>query len=208
MRQAQSSRPLKTLLAMFALCLSSWSAPSQAHMMPVWRGTLNLVGDKAYLVLSLPVSALGAQLSEDGQLSQQQLIARRAQIEAKLRQGITIKGPTPATLEHIHLELHQAHQAQAVQAGREFSAMIIARWEYQPQELQLELNLWPEGAAHEPLKLRATISQETSTIAREQVELSPHHPSARLFTRAEQRRAGWLYTQLSLVFWSRAPALL
>lgn len=194
-----------TMLLLFAL----WSPCAAAHMMPVWHGTLNLVEHKAYIVLALPVSALGPQVSPDGQLTPQQLQEQRVQIEATLRQGLSLKGPEPAKLEHIHLELHEAHGPLPRRTSSELSAMIIARWEQVPQEIELTMTLWPE-ALHEPLKLSATISRGASTLKHEQVELTPQNNTTTLFSLSpspQEKRARWLNLHLSLLFWSRAPLI-
>ena len=55
---------------------------AHAHLVVSQRGTLNIVGDGAYMVLSLPVSALsGIDDDHDGLLSVNELRAHGASIE-------------------------------------------------------------------------------------------------------------------------------
>lgn len=77
-------------------CLCAWAClctlvPAQAHLMVAQKGTLNFSGGGAYLLLSLPVSALsGVDDNADGLLSQTELRAHTPVIEAQVRSGIQL----------------------------------------------------------------------------------------------------------------------
>jgi hypothetical protein len=74
-------------------CLLAWASVSiaHAHLVVSQRGTLNIVGDGAYMVLSLPVSALsGFDDDHDGLLSVNELRAHGASIESQIKQGVVL----------------------------------------------------------------------------------------------------------------------
>ena len=76
---------LTCLLAVFAM------STAHAHWVVSQRGTLNIVGDGAYMVLSLPVSSLtGFDDDQDGLLSIQELRAHGASIESQIKRGVTL----------------------------------------------------------------------------------------------------------------------
>jgi hypothetical protein len=78
-----------TLLCLCGALLSA--APVQAHLMAAQKGSLNLVGDAAFLVLSVPVSALqGADDDGDGALSQAELATHADAIRGQIAAGIQL----------------------------------------------------------------------------------------------------------------------
>ena len=78
---------LVTLLLLLATLQSA-----QAHRMPAQRGTLNIVGDGAYMVLFMPPVAGFAGIDDngDGALSVAEMRAHGAAIEAQIRQGVLL----------------------------------------------------------------------------------------------------------------------
>jgi hypothetical protein len=72
----------------WALALST----AHAHVIVSQHGTLNIVGDSAFMVLSLPVSAFkGIDDNGDGLLSVAELRAHSASIELQIKQGIQLE---------------------------------------------------------------------------------------------------------------------
>jgi hypothetical protein len=64
-------------------------APASAHLVAAQRGTLNFVGEGAFLVLSVPASAFGAADGDrDGKLSPRELAWHREAIVERARQHI------------------------------------------------------------------------------------------------------------------------
>ena len=58
--------------------LSLLGTAAQAHLMPAGHGTINVVGDKAYMVLSVPVEAFSSvEACRDGLLTAVELEASR-----------------------------------------------------------------------------------------------------------------------------------
>jgi hypothetical protein len=66
---------------------------AQAHLMVAQRGTLNIVGDGVFMVLSLPVSAfVGIDDDGDGKLSMVEFVAHRAEIAAAVTSKVQLIG--------------------------------------------------------------------------------------------------------------------
>lgn len=85
-RIANKLRPLITWLGLLALPLLA-----SAHVMPAQQGTLNLVGENAYVVLSVPVAAFtGVDGNQDGLLDQTELATHNAELKRQFRAGFTL----------------------------------------------------------------------------------------------------------------------
>jgi hypothetical protein len=68
-------------------------APAQAHLMAAQKGTLNLVGDAAFLVLSVPVTALkGVDDDVDGALSKGELVTHTDAIREQVKASVQLLG--------------------------------------------------------------------------------------------------------------------
>jgi HupE / UreJ protein len=82
----------------WALCaLLLCSAPARAHLIAAQKGTLNLVGDAAFLVLSVPVSALhGVDDNGDAALSKAELRSHTESVRAQVLAGVKLLGPDGA----------------------------------------------------------------------------------------------------------------
>ncbi len=79
-------RPVITWLGLWALPLLAW-----AHVMPAQQGTLNLVDENAYVVLSVPVAAFtGVDDNRDGLLDQAELAAHNAELQRQFRSGFAL----------------------------------------------------------------------------------------------------------------------
>ena len=79
-------------LALLCLCGALLSmAPAQAHLMAAQKGSLNLVGDAAFLALSVPVSALqGVDDDGDGALSQAELATHADAVRTQVTAGVQL----------------------------------------------------------------------------------------------------------------------
>ena len=77
-----------------ALCgLLFCNAPAKAHWMNAQNGTLNLVDDGAFLVLSVAVSAVrGADDNGDGLLSKAELHAHAEAVQTQVAAGVQLLG--------------------------------------------------------------------------------------------------------------------
>jgi hypothetical protein len=82
------------LLRRFAAAMLLWLAAlpaAQAHLMVAQHGTINIVGDGAFMVLSLPVSALrGVDDDGDGKLSMAEMRAHHGHIVAAVMREVRL----------------------------------------------------------------------------------------------------------------------
>lgn len=77
------------------LLLMVLSSIAQAHLMVAQHGTLNIVGDSAYMVLSVPVSAFeGVDDDGDSKLSAEELAHHRLQITRQIHQRLSLSDDT------------------------------------------------------------------------------------------------------------------
>jgi len=98
MRRSGVTFAIQVLLGALALFV----APANAHFVAAQNGTLNLDGDGAFLVLSVPVSALrGIDEDGDGALSKDELQAQMESIRQQVQSGgelLRPEGPLPLQL--------------------------------------------------------------------------------------------------------------
>ncbi|MFT7286211.1 MAG: hypothetical protein ACI87W_000315 [Halieaceae bacterium] len=75
--------------------------PASAHLMVAQHGTLNMVDDGVFMVLSLPVSAFaGVDDDKDGQVSMLEFNNHRADIMASVREKVTLMDRQGAAALH------------------------------------------------------------------------------------------------------------
>ena len=90
MTTALATRLLKgwaTACLVSMMCIAS----AQAHVMAAQQGTLNIVGDAAFMVLSVPVSAFKAVDDDgDGALSKGELAAHTGTVRQQLKEGVQL----------------------------------------------------------------------------------------------------------------------
>ena len=159
-------------LAGLALCSAMWgAAPAQAHLMAAQRGTLNLVGDTAFLVLSVPVSALkGVDDNGDGGLSTDELRRHAGAIRTQVQAGVQLHGSAgSAPLQLLMLDVAAPENAPAAAARH---LVVMGRFQLNPSEVQTDAAAKTMG---EPLSLRFSLfgtaadeQQQDLTITRQQ----------------------------------------
>lgn len=84
---------LKARLLLACLLWVALAPAASAHLMPAQRGTLNIVDDGVFMVLSLPVSAfsgLGLDENSDGSVSLQEFDKYRGSIIETVRKNVTM----------------------------------------------------------------------------------------------------------------------
>ncbi len=95
-------------VALAAALLGLFALPAaQAHLMVAQRGTLNLVGNGVFMVMSLPVSGFtGVDDDQDGALSLAEMRRHGADIQAQVRHGLILSDAHGARpLEGLMLNL-------------------------------------------------------------------------------------------------------
>jgi len=145
---------MRTLSALFALIISQQSF---AHVMVAQHGTLNVVEDGVFMVLSLPVSAFsGFDDDKDGKLSTAEFSLHRAVIVKAIQEGIVLTDTTgKIALQGMMLSPVTSHHSpnaptsQLIVMGR--FALVDAN-----SVLHYQVNLFGKSAAEQLLEITAT----------------------------------------------------
>ncbi len=161
-----------------------WSAPAHAHLMVAQKGTLNIVGDGAYLVASLPVSALvGVDDDKDGLLSLAEMRAHGADIERQVRAGIRLSDPGGARpLEGLMLNLAQRDDAPTAPVSH---LIVLGRYALADPALPLRFRHALFGRADAERRMEFTVirgpERQRLTLAPDRDELALLSPLWSIF---------------------------
>jgi HupE / UreJ protein len=165
---------VKRMRQWLLVCLLAGAAVSaaQAHLVVSQRGTLNIVGSGAYMVLSLPVSALsGFDDNQDGLLSVDELRAHGASIESQIRQGLALDSAQGrSALEGIMLSTAPPDSTPSAPSTH---LVVLGRFAIPAQatELTLALQLFGTRADEQTEQIAVTRGAQSQIIT-----LTPEHP--------------------------------
>lgn len=158
-----------------AVGLALWaSLACQAHLMVAQHGTLNIVGDAAFMVVSLPVSALrGVDDDGDGRLSPAEASTHQANIENQVREGIFLtdaRGLLP--MQGLLISLSPPDDAPTAPAGQ---LVALARFAWGPEVSgpRLSMTLFGQEASTQTQRITVTQGKKSQLMS-----LSPDQPSA------------------------------
>jgi hypothetical protein len=153
------------------LLATLWSSPAHAHLMVAQKGTINLAGQGAYLVASIPVSAFGGvDDNGDGLLSLEEMRQHGADIERQVLSGIRLSdrhGARP--LEGLMLNLAQSDEAPTAPVSH---LIVLGRYALTDPGLPLQLSLSLFGTADSERRLEFTITQGAQ---KQRIVLAPGH---------------------------------
>jgi HupE / UreJ protein len=143
------------------LIVVSWAcaiSAAQAHLIVSQRGTLNIVGDNAFMVLSLPVSAFkGIDNDADGSLSLVELRANASIIEDQVKSNVFLESiHGRKTVDGLMLNTvppENDHAAPAKQIA------VLGRFALEPEAAQLKFTMLLFGAASDERVEHITITQ-------------------------------------------------
>lgn len=144
-------------------------APAQAHLMAAQKGTLNLVGDAAFLVLSVPVSALPrVDDDRDGALSKVELAVHADAVRAQVLAGVQLLDAGRALpLQLVMLDTAPPDSTPTAAARQ---LMVLGRFQLPPHTgsaddgLSLRLSLFGTTASEQQQDLTITRQQETQWL--------------------------------------------
>ncbi len=167
--------PIKYMVMLF---LAGMSVVASAHMLPKGRATLNLKGEKGYLVVSVAASALvGADDNDDGLLGPAEIERSRLQIQKQFSDGFLIsfagKNVPLAFVWITHPDNGEAEQAPSdyiiVLAGVEFPKP--------PETITVKNILYGTGIDEKQTVLTVTRGRE-----KQEVMLDAQQPSHEFFS--------------------------
>jgi hypothetical protein len=163
---------------------------AQAHLMVAQRGTVHVVGDGAFVVVSLPVSAFtGIGADGDGRLTLPALRTHWGAVEAQVRQRLQLAdGHGPRPLEGVILSLAPAQHSDAPAAADSLPGatqiVVMGRFALASPAagaLRLSTDLYGHDPAEQVLNITASRGSGQGSDSGLLV-LSPARPSQALFT--------------------------
>ena len=171
---------IKTLITAFVILLSIlFSQQLYAHMMVAQHGTLNVVDDGVFMVLSLPVSAFkGIDDDKDGKLSAEEFADHRPAIIKSIHNNIVLKDKSgKLALKGMMLSPVTSHHSPKSPASQ---LMIMGRYTIvEPNnEFEFEVKLFGKETIEKTLIITATRKESNS---KQKVELSKNKPTVILF---------------------------
>lgn len=172
---------MSRLLMALLMSVFAWH-PASAHLMPEGRGTVNVVGGKAYVVAALPVRAFEriTPAAADGALTAAERTTHQAALRAAVRAGIQLSvAGAPARVGRVLLDGPQGggHLHQGT-----ITAMLVVHLPPTAGPLEVRNTLWAGEAA--TLELEATVTEGGAVVRREVQRLSPAAPSHTFFAGA------------------------
>ncbi|MCF8208071.1 MAG: HupE/UreJ family protein [Rhodoferax sp.] len=157
-------------------CMLAVAAVSaaHAHLVVSQRGTLNIVGDGAYMVLSLPVSSFsGIDDDHDGLLSVGELRAHGASIESQIKQGVVLDSDQGrCALEGVMLNTAPPDGTPSAPSTH---LVVLGRFAIPAKatDLTFALRLFGTRADEQTEQIAVTRGTESQHIT-----LTPEHPQA------------------------------
>lgn len=158
-------------LWLIGLCVG----PAWAHLMPAQQGTLNVVGNAVFAVLSLPASVVPqADTDGDGRLSEAELRAQAPAIQQRVAGGLRLFNaagtPQAETGQVVLVNLL------ADPGGEHFLALVRFQFQAEPLALGMETDLFGATEAERQLTLKASRGDLTEAAV-----LRPGHTTHRFF---------------------------
>jgi hypothetical protein len=149
---SQSLSPILFILTLFV-----WMVPhAHAHQMVAQHGTLNVVDDGAYMVLSVPITAFeGIDSDKDGMLSMEEFTRHRLAIAESVKQNVVLRdlnGSRP--LEGMMLSPVPEHETAS---GLASQVIVMGRFALEDPRsaLLFQVNLFGERPAEQLLEITA-----------------------------------------------------
>lgn len=167
--------------AVFLLLLTAAAAlstPAQAHLMVAQQGTLNIVDDGVFMVLSLPISAFDyIDDNGDGEVTMVEFNKHRVAIVASVRDNIRLSdGDKNLLLAGIMLSPEVSHNTSLPVLAQ---LTVMGKFEIADAsgELQIHVGLFGQQAAEQSLKITATRKADNR---KNELILTPAAPAGQL----------------------------
>lgn len=175
-------RPINAFqsVAFVALALILSRSPSvQAHLMVAQHGTLNVVDDGVFMVVSLPISAFeGIDDDKDGKVSMIEFNNHRGVIIEAIRQNVILSdAQNNVSLQGVMLSPVVAHDSK----GESLSQLtVIGRFAPidSASALRFHIGLYGRQAAEQSLEITAIRNHDNQRTV---FELTPASPASWIF---------------------------
>jgi hypothetical protein len=146
----------------------------QAHLIKAQYGTLNVVEDDIYMVLSLPVSAFSkADINQDGTMTMIKFNQQRTAIIESIKTGIKLSAPEEDFfLDGIMLSPEAPHDS----SGR-FISQLVVLGKFSVVQLSQPLtftnNFYGQGMGEQLITITATRQSDKKAFVFELMPLAP-----------------------------------
>jgi len=165
--------------SLFILFILGAGQQSYAHMMVAQHGTLNVIDDGVFMVLSLPVSSFaGVDDDQDGKLSEAEFTLHRSVIAKLVNENVILKDSTgKLTLQGMMLSLVTSHHSPKQPASQ---LVVMGRYALvDPSSLlQYQVDLFGNKAAEQSLDITATRKMDNK---KQTLKLSPNNNQMMFF---------------------------
>ena len=157
---------------------------AQAHLMVAQHGTLNIVDEDIFMVLSLPISAFyGIDDDDNGDVSMVEFNNHRDAIVQAIRQGVTLRDAQGnCSLEGIMLSPVVSHD-RLDEPISQLAVMGRFALSGSDDDLRFHMGLYGKQAAEQLIEMTATRVRDNEKIV---FELTPTAPTRVLFGASEQ----------------------
>ena len=127
--------------------------PAQAHLVAAQKGTLNFAENAAFLVLSVPVSAMHSVDDDgDGMLSKAELATHADAIGQQVKAGVQLMGPAGAL--PLHLVMINIESPESAPTAPASHLVVLGRYDLRAHGKLADV---PKAAASDGLSLRFTL---------------------------------------------------
>lgn len=176
----QRSRYVRKIALVLMLIFAG--PPGLAHLMPAQQGTVNLINNAAFIVMSLPVSALTKSIpqideNQDGHLSDAELQLHQQTILQQLTRRLRLfDGEQAGKLDFIQIntEPDERDKPTTINPTRlgatQFLILMKVSFPVPPGKLRIETDLFGQFASEQKFAIKATRGQEAEALV-----LSQHH---------------------------------
>jgi len=170
---------LATTVSVLALTLAT---PVLAHLMMAGHGTLNIVNNGAFMVLSLPLSAFeGIDDNGDGEIDLNEFNHHQTEVIRTLSQHVVLRDREQALpLEDILLSPGASHDDHGNHHDEISEVTVMGRFalENTRQPLSFQVDLFGKQESARTLNISASWKSEN---LHHEFELTPEQPSGILF---------------------------
>jgi len=164
------------------------SVPAQAHLMENQQGTLNIVGQRGYLVISLPISALkGVDDNRDGRLDGGELQRHSTDIERDLRSRLRVfDGLKAAPLDGLLLNLSPDENHREGGPATHLVLLAVAMFPSEPCDPLMEIRVFGSRPGEDSYRFTTTRRDAAGGRAREfVVRFTPKSPRKNLIPESD-----------------------
>lgn len=158
-----------SLVLLIAIVLSTffYSTAALAHLMVAQKGTLNIAENKAYMVLSVPITALnGLDTNTDGKVSMIEFNKQRGKIIETIRERVSLRDATG------EFKLNGLRLLPSLEHHDEIQLVIMGIFQLKDERKELRFSARLFGTQEDQQRLDITVKDKAQGLSQSFV-LSP-----------------------------------